>query len=232
VINKNLQSGFLLHHQDYQETSLIIDVFTHDAGRVSILAKGVRQQQSHSLGLLRPFIPLNISYRGGGSLKQLTHVEAGDSELILPGLNTYCGFYLNELIRYLIPIEEPYPDVFLDYFLCLQQLKETAQVEPALRRFEIQLMHALGYALLLDRDYITQQPISAFSMYVFDIEKGATVSQQGMIHGSTLLAMFHDNYTETFHLQEAKNLMRYVIDFHLQGKPLKSRLFISKLIKN
>jgi len=230
VRNQNLQAGFLLHHQNYQETSLIIDVLTHHAGRVSILAKGVRQQKSPFLGLLRPFIPINISYKGTGSLKQLTHVEAGDSELILPGLNTYCGFYLNELIRYFIPREEPYPDVFLAYFLCLQQLKETSQIEPALRRFEIQLMHALGYALLLDRDYITQQPINTLSMYVFDIEKGATVSQHGTIHGSTLLAMSHDNYTEKFHLQEAKNLMRYVIDFHLQGKPLKSRLLISKLM--
>jgi len=232
VRNQNLHAGFLLHHQDYQETSLIIDVLTHHAGRVSILAKGVRQQNSHFLGLLRPFIPLNISYKGRGSLKQLIHVEVGDSELILPGLNTYCGFYLNELIRYFIPREEPYPDIFLDYLLCLQQLKETAQVEPALRRFEIQLIHALGYALQLSCDYITQQPIKTHSMYVFDIEKGATVSQQGHIHGSTLLAMHHDNYTEKFHLQEAKNLMRQVIDFHLQGKSLKSRLLISKLMQN
>ncbi len=226
---QNLQAGFLLHQQNYQETSLIIDVLTHHAGRVSILAKGVRQQKSPYLGVLRPFIPINIRYKGTGSLKQLIYVEAGDSEFILPGLNTYCGFYLNELIRYFIPIEEPYPDVFLAYFLCLQQLKETERIEPALRHFEIQLMHALGYTLSLDRDYITQQPINTFSMYLFDINKGVTVSQHGTIHGSTLLAMTQNNYTETYHLQEAKDLMRYVIDFHLQGKPLKSRQLISKL---
>jgi DNA repair protein RecO (recombination protein O) len=59
-MSQNLQAGFILHQQNYRESSLIIDVFTQSFGRVSLLAKGVRRQKSPYLGLLRPFMPLNI----------------------------------------------------------------------------------------------------------------------------------------------------------------------------
>jgi DNA repair protein RecO (recombination protein O) len=94
-------------------------------------------------------MPLNIDYTGAGSLKTLTHVETGQSDSILPGLNTYCGFYLNELLRHFIPVDEPYPDVFINYLICLQQLKSSEQIEAALRLFEIQLLQATGYGLQL-----------------------------------------------------------------------------------
>ncbi|WP_428354256.1 DNA repair protein RecO [Methyloprofundus sp.] len=228
---QNLQAGFLLHQQNYQESSLIIDVFTRESGRVALIAKGVKRQKSSYLGLLRPFIPLNITYIGSGNLKILTHVETGHSDAILPGLNTYCGFYLHELLRHFIPVGEPYPDVFLHYLVCLQQLKTSQEIEAALRTFEIQLLQALGYGLQLEIDYLTHQTIQATENYQYDIQQGATVNAQGNILGATLIAMQQGNYSDTRQLSEAKRLMRQVIDFYLQGKPLKSRTLITKLIQ-
>lgn len=227
---QSLLAGFLLHHQDYRESSLIIDVFTQSEGRLSLIAKGIKHQKSPYLGLLRPFLPLNISYLGTGSLKKLTHVESGSAELILPGTNTYCGFYLNELIKYFIPLGEPYPDVFLIYFTCLQQLKTQHNTESALRTFEIKLLQALGYGLDLEFDFTTHRLIESELIYRYEIEQGATVDSEGSIHGDTLIAMQQSNYTQQRQLNEAKCLMRQVIDFHLQGKTLNSRTLISKLI--
>jgi len=226
---QNLQAGFLLHHQHYQESSLIIDVFTQASGRVSLIAKGVRRQKAQYLGLLRPFTPLNISYIGSGNLKTLSHVETGREDSILPGLNTYCGFYLNELIRHFIPVGEPYPDVFLSYLSCLQHLKSTQAIEAALRTFEIQLLQAIGYGLQLEVDYLTGATIQADASYQYKIEQGATINPDGQILGATLIAMQQENYCNVRQLNEAKQLMRQVIDFYLQGKPLKSRTLISKL---
>ncbi len=228
-MHQGLQACFLLHAKDYQESSLIIDVFTQNKGRYSLLAKGVKRQKSPYLGLLRPFVPLNITYSGKGNLKLLTHVETGNAELILPGINTYCGFYLNELLRYLIFVGEPYPDVFLSYLNCLQQLKINHNIEIALRVFEIQLMQSLGYGLGLEFDYISNNAIEAEMSYRYDLELGATADFNGNIHGSTLIAMQQSNYTHQTQLNEAKWLMRQVIDFHLQGKTLHSRTLISKL---
>jgi len=228
---QSLQAGFLLHHQNYQESSLIIDVFTQTSGRVSLIAKGVRRQKAQFLGLLRPFIPLNISYIGSGNLKTLSHVETGQSDTILPGLNTYCGFYINELLRHFIPVGEPYPDVFLNYLICLQQLKSTREIEAALRTFEILLLQAIGYGLQLEVDYQTQLPIQATHTYQYDLEQGPTINDNGQIPGATLIAMQHASYSDTQQLNTAKRLMRQIIDFYLQGKPLKSRILISKLIQ-
>ncbi|NOQ13521.1 MAG: DNA repair protein RecO [Methyloprofundus sp.] len=230
-MRQSLQAGFLLHYQNYQESSLLIDVFTQREGRLSLIAKGVKQQKSPYLGLLRPFVPLNMTYSGSRNLKILTHVETGTAEFILPGINTYCGFYLNELIRYFIPVGEPYQDVFLNYLSCLQQLKTQHNIEAALRTFEIRLMHALGYGLGLEFDFATDRAIEADLIYRYDIEQGATIDSEGNIHGSTLIAMQQENYINQRQLNEAKWLMRQVIDFHLQGKTLKSRLVIAKLMQ-
>ncbi|MCF7970749.1 MAG: DNA repair protein RecO [Methylococcaceae bacterium] len=228
-MSSGLQACFLLHHQPYQESSVLIDVLTQNSGKISLIAKGVRQQKAKYLGLLRPFLPLNISYSGKHELKLLNHVETGNSELILPGINTYCGFYLNELIRYLLPVGEPYPDIFLAYFSCLQQLKSNQSIEAALRNFEVQLMQALGYELQLQYDCLSHEPIKPDLIYRFDLEQGASVDRQGKIRGTTLMAMQQGNYTDQNQLNEAKWLMRQVIDFHLQGKILQSRSLILKL---
>jgi len=226
----DIHACFLLHHKPYQESSLLIDVLTQNEGKLSLIAKGVRQQKSTQLGLLRPFLPLNISYSGQTGLKLLNHVEAGNSEVILPGINTYCGFYLNELINKFLPVGEPYPDVFLAYFTCLQQLKNKHSIEAHLRSFEVKFMEALGYQLQLEYDY-EHRLIDPYQNYRYDFERGPVVDDKSKITGSTLIAMHHDNYTNQRQLSEAKWLMRQVIDFHLQGKVLNSRILISKLIK-
>lgn len=229
-MKQELQASFLLHHQDYQESSLIIDMFTQIEGRQSLIAKGVKRQKSPYTGLLRPFVPLNIIYSGNGQLKTLTHVETGNATFILPGINTYCGFYLNDLLRCFLPESVAFPEVFLIYLSCLQQLKTSHNIEAALRTFEIQLLQIIGYGLLLDFDYATDRPIEVGLTYRYDIEKGATADSKGRIHGSTLIAMQHSSYTKQWQLKEAKWLMRHIIDFHLQGKKLLSRSLISKLI--
>jgi DNA repair protein RecO (recombination protein O) len=231
-MSQSLHAGFLLHHMDYQESSLIIDVFTQELGRISIIAKGARQQKSHYLGILRPFIPLNIAFFGTRELKTLTHVETLGTELLLPGINTYCGFYLNELLRHFLPLGEPHTEIFFNYVNCLQQLKKKhSHLEASLRIFEIQLMQAIGYGLPLTMDYLTHKAIDPELNYTFDIVQGATASQNGKIQGATLLAMQTQIFSTSRQLNEAKWLMRQIIDTHLQGKKLKSRILISKLMQ-
>lgn len=181
--------------------------------------------------MLRPFLPLNISYFGSQSLKTLQHVEPGNIEYSFPELNMYCAYYINELIRHFLPEGEPYPDIFIAYIKCLTALQNNTAVESALRCFEIQLIDALGYALQLEFDASTGEGIQPELRYHFDIEQGASVNSKGTIEGSTLIAMQQENYTTSTQLQQAKQLMRSVIDFYLQGKILKSRSLMSQLIQ-
>ncbi len=50
-----LQPAYILHHRPYRETSLLLDVLTHDHGRIGLIAKGVRKQRSPLRALLQPF---------------------------------------------------------------------------------------------------------------------------------------------------------------------------------
>jgi DNA repair protein RecO (recombination protein O) len=86
-----LQPAFVLQYRKYRETSLIIDAFTRDFGRVSLLAKGVRKIKSKTAGILQPFIPLTISYFGKAELKTLTDVERRACSIQVCGIHSIPG---------------------------------------------------------------------------------------------------------------------------------------------
>ncbi|MGL4455418.1 MAG: DNA repair protein RecO, partial [Plesiomonas sp.] len=69
------QRGFVLHARPYSETSLMLDVFTEDQGRMRILAKGARSRRSNLKGCLQPFTPLLLRWSGRGEVKTLRSAE-------------------------------------------------------------------------------------------------------------------------------------------------------------
>jgi len=227
----HLQPGYLLQHWPYRETSLIIDVLTRDFGRVSILAKGVRKSGSKTAAVLRPFLPLQISYRGKAELKTLTYVEPVQVSSPLQGVPLYCGFYVNELIGHFLHKFDPHPEVFQLYRECLAQLSENLEIERILRIFELNLLISVGYGLPLDFDERHKKPVSASKKYFFNADCGPVEAEDGDIAGQTLLALHTRTFTDSETLAAAKKFMRMVIDFHLQGKPLKSRAVIARILQ-
>lgn len=227
------QPGFILRQKKYRETSLIIDVLTRDFGRISLLARGVRIGKSKTAAALQPFIPLTLSYRGDGELKILTDVNGAQFPLELKGLALYCGFYINELIIYFLHQYDPHPELFLDYNSCLDQLTGATgqQIQIALRLFELSLIEKIGYGLQLEYDFQSGLPLDPEKNYAFDVEQGAYEDSNGYLKGITLQALSVKSLPNQQILAEAKHLMRDVIDFYLQGRPLKSRQVINQIIK-
>ena len=78
-----LQRGFVLHRRPYSESSLLLDVFTEESGRLSVLAKGARAKRSAWKSVLQPFTPLLLRWSGKGALKVLTHAESAAISLPL-----------------------------------------------------------------------------------------------------------------------------------------------------
>ncbi|HTH94708.1 MAG TPA: recombination protein O N-terminal domain-containing protein, partial [Rhodocyclaceae bacterium] len=60
--------AYLLHTYPYSETSLILDIFSCDHGRVSVLARGARRPRSAMRGVLLGFQPLELGWFGGGEV--------------------------------------------------------------------------------------------------------------------------------------------------------------------
>jgi DNA repair protein RecO (recombination protein O) len=225
------QPAYILHQQHYGESSLIIDVLTRDLGRVSLMAKGVRKTKSKTVGLLRPFAALSLSFVGKSDLKTLTDVETTDLPEQLTGLAVYCGFYINELICNFLHKDDPHPEVFQEYRQCLSGLAQGTQTEAALRTFELNLMDNIGYGLNLSYDLHHEKPIALNKKYRFNKDIGLFEDAEGQFSGAALMAMEQRSFKHTQTLNEAKLLMRAVIDSHLQGKPLKSRSVINSIVK-
>ncbi len=228
-----LQNSFIVHRRPYRETSVLLDVFSSEYGKISLIAKGVRQQKSRMAGILQPFKLLRLSWSGRSDLQLLTGAELVMPDIDLKGKPLFCGFYLNELINLFLHRHDPHPELFAFYSATLLTLAECNGVEKALRYFELTLMDQVGYGLQLEYEVGTGAKINASDLYRYVIGQGPilTSSKVDTIHGVTLIELRQRNLQNQTALVEAKRLMRKVIDFHLNGKLLNSRSLFSHNLK-
>ena len=134
-----LAPAYVLHARPFRETSLLLDVFTCDHGRISLIAKGAKRAKSTKSALLQPFSAITISWCGRSDLQTLTHVEARQVSKRLMGKALLCGLYINELLIKLLHRHDPYTRLFHAYEQLIKQLIETNDLEISLRVFELQL---------------------------------------------------------------------------------------------
>jgi DNA repair protein RecO (recombination protein O) len=221
-----LHDAFILHSRSYKESSLLIDLFTRECGRVSVIAKGVKKSKRSLFGVLQPFTPILVSWVGKTELHTLTNVEINGVFKYLYGTNLLCGYYINELILRFLHKEDPYEILYNAYANVMQSLKSVKNIEPVLRYFECELLQELGYGLNLTVDIETGKKVESNKMYYFEIEKGPVLEKSSdtniPVSGETLLSLENSTLIEKRTLTESKKLMRYVINYYLAGKPLKT----------
>lgn len=231
----SLQKGFILHRRAYRESSLLLDVFTLNFGRLRLLAKGALKNKKGLHSLLQPFGRLRLSWTGTGELPVLTAAESMGSSVELSGSKLFCGFYMNELLLNFLPPRDPHPKVFYLYGNTLVQLAADDDIEQILRLFEVSLLCEMGYGMAFDREATSGQPIDPAKRYVYRIEQGPVENGEGgadTVGGATLLGLERRTLSDPDQLLEAKHLMRRVINYYLNGKPLKSRDFFKQVTKN
>jgi DNA repair protein RecO (recombination protein O) len=223
-----LQPAFILHSRPFRDTSLIIDLFTQQFGRINVIARGVRSAKSRVRGLLQPFVPLLISWSGKSDLPTLSKVEAAGGGYFISGKNLLSGFYLNELLIRLLHSHDPHPQAYNAYNLALTELQNNTATEVVLRRFEKHLLQDMGYGLELAIDVDNNQVV-ADGYYYFGFGsrlqrvRSEQMNDANVFVGKSLLALLHDDFSSSHELHDAKRLMRLVFDELLRGRPLKSR---------
>lgn len=226
-----LAPAFVLHQRPYRENSAMLDVFSEQFGRVSIVARGLNQKRGNKAGLLQLYQPLLLSWFGHGDLYTLTAVEALSARYILQANAALCGLYINELIVRLLGAHVAEPDVFIAYQQALLGLHQRENTEIILRLFEKKLLGHLGYGLVLNSEYENGQLIEDQRQYYYQADVGLMHWREGvrlpMISGRSLRHLINETDFDQQSLQEIKRVMRTVIYFYLGGKPLQSRqLFI------
>ena len=59
-----LQSAYVLHQHDWSESSLILDLFTRESGRVAVAAKGAKRPYSQLRAVLQLHLPTAATQEG------------------------------------------------------------------------------------------------------------------------------------------------------------------------
>jgi len=230
------QPAYVLHSYPFRETSLIVEVFTRDYGRVALLARGARRPRAAIRGLLMAFQPLEIGWAGKGDVLTLMKVEWQGGQPLLNGAALFCGYYLNELLMHLLPREDAHEKLFARYGAILEDLSADpagSVRETDLRRFEKALLQELGYGLTLDVDQ-AGGAVDADALYTYQIEHGplrlsAKDAVGNAVRGQTLLDLAADNFSDPRSKLEAKQLMRRLLAHYLGGVELETRKIFKEL---
>ena len=218
--------GYLIHHRKYRELSHIVHLFTQEHGRVDGILRQTPPPQ---------YQPICLQASGKSELKNFTKLEIVNQPIFFFGDAFFSGFYLNEILLRLCPLEVQMEQSFAQYAHTLTQLQQLAQqadpnqfLKQILRQFEHELLEDLGYALDFSTD-ANQLEIQASLNYIFQLNEGFIPTAQASratLNGQQILSMCQYEKGRDFGLEQLQlltKLYRQMISSLLGDRPLKSR---------
>ena len=218
--------GYLIHHRKYRERSHIVHLFTQEHGRVDGILRQTPPPQ---------YKPICLQASGKSELKNFTKLEIVNQPIFFFGDAFFSGFYLNEILLRLCPLEVQMEQSFAQYAHTLTQLQQLAQqadpnqfLKQMLRQFEHELLEDLGYALDFSTD-ANQLEIQASLNYIFQLNEGFIPTAQASratLNGQQILSMCQYEKGRDFGLEQLQlltKLYRQMISSLLGDRPLKSR---------
>lgn len=222
------EPAFVLHARRWRETSLLVEVLSLSHGRLGLLARGVQSPRRHALrAALQPLQQIRFDAVQRGELATLAGAEAVDRAPSLTGDAVLAGFYVNELMLRLAPRQDPHAELFELYATVRQRLAAPG-LAWTLRRFERDLLDALGFGLAWD-SASDGTPIDPAARYRIDPEQGArrVLSERDgersrAATGRALLALAADRTPDAEDLPGLRRVLRDVLAHHLGSRGLKS----------
>ncbi len=216
----------ILHQRPYRETSLLLEVFSRDYGRIGLVANGARRPKSRLRALLQPLREVILSWQIRGELGTLRMAEACSREPVLAGDALYAGFYMNELLMRLCVRADPHPELYDTYRVALTRLAELQPPGLVLRLFEKDLLESIGYGLQLQLETQSGQPVNPREQYLFDVQQGPQIAadkgENRTVSGEALLALHSGDLTDPAHRRAAKQILQQAIARLLDNKPLRT----------
>lgn len=227
------QAAYILHHRPFRDSSQILDVLSREHGKLALVARGSRGARSKLKGVLRPFLPLRMSWVQKSEMGTLTGAESAGAPLSLGGDALMAGYYVNELLLNFLHRHDPQPEIFDLYADVLHELRGDRNTAAVLRRFEIVLLELLGYALSFDHEAGSHAPLEPAANYEYRVEQGPVPVQRTegalVFPGATLISIGRQSFDNGDVLRAANRLLRQVIAHHLDGKELKTRKVLADL---
>jgi len=201
-------AGYVLHAWDWSESSLILDVFTREQGRLAVAAKGAKKPTSNLRAVLLPFhaLTLWLSRSNPEAVDEVRALRAAEwaGSAAMPVGALLPAFYLNELLLRGLGRQDPHPRLFDAYAGTLAALATATAAtaatavtaataatalasnvggvdEPAvLRAFELVFLRELGVLPELGLVTLTAEPLHAEGRYTIRPETGVTPAADGL----------------------------------------------------
>lgn len=233
------ENAFVLHARPWRETSLLVEVLTAGHGRVGLVARGVLGPRRQLLrAALQPLQWIRFDAVQKGEMATLSNAEAVDAAPRLTGDAALAGFYLNELTSRLAPRHDPQPDLFAAFARARERLRAGDGLAWTLRRYERDLLQALG----LGFDWACDgegQPIDPAARYRLDPEHGArrllvdrgSADRGDAPSGRALLALAGEEPPPPGDLAALRRAMRRVLEHHLGPRGLTSWQMLGDLAR-
>ena len=228
------QLAFVLHARPWRETSVIVELLTREHGRVGIVARGLTTPKRHPLrAALQPLQFIRVDYLPRGELARLIQAEALDVAPQLTGDKLMAAFYINELLLKLTPRNDAAQPIFELYGRIRQEFSAGEPLSWTLRRFERDLLEALGVGLAWD-ETADGESVEAAVRYRIDPEVGPVRETRRMadsVSGEALLALAGDRMPVAQQLVELRRALRIVLEAHLGGGSLRSWGLLDELAR-
>lgn len=219
-----MQPALILHVRPYRESSAIVQMLTQQQGRVAGVLRGYRSKKQGQV-TVQPFSVGTVTYVGRSDLVTIQSFESHHF-ISLQGEALYAGFYVLELLMRLLQERQQETGIFGYAMTVLEALEEGDSLEPALRRFELDVLQQLGYGI----DFSVQgQPLEEGKVYGYTPQSGfsqATQSQLGAARGfdgCALQQIARGDFSAASTREAAKALLRVALTPLLGDKPLTSR---------
>ncbi|MFN7505262.1 MAG: DNA repair protein RecO, partial [Limnobacter sp.] len=237
----NTDFAYVLHSVPYKETSLIVELFCKEHGRLPVVAKGAKRPHSGLRAVLVSFQPLSVRFSGKSEVKTLVQAEWLGGLMSPDGKALFAAYYLNELLMRGLTREDTHPDLFELYQNTLMGLAGGDDMNVCIRQFEVGLLQCLGYGLDWQHDR-TGAAIDPESHYVWLDEEGWCPSNGGIVNNSTSSGV--DQVIQGLLIDEIRNgiwskpaasalkpITRKLLMTHIAPSGLMSRVWMEHLLR-
>ena len=237
----------VLRHSDYGEADRLLTVFSREAGKLRIIAKGVRRMKSRKAGHLEPFTRAALMLAYGRDLWIVTQADTVDAYQPMREdlLRTGYAAYIVELLDRFTYEEGENRALYALLIQTLERIAHEADPFAAVRFYEIRLLDLLGFRPELQRCLGCSQDIQPEDQF-FSAERGGVFCPRCRFRDlaarpvsvAVVKALRHfqrSSYSEALRLplppalrSEMESLLQYYLTYHLE-RSLNSPAFLRRV---